>query len=235
MTRKLMLIAAGGLIAAPILLTLGSFLSEEDWASAANWWPAGRSTCGSTTSARGQITLPLTASDNLAIALPASVRYQPGAKGEAVVSGDAALLNHVRIDGGRLSLDCDPGWFAPRFDIALTGPAIASWEVLGSADLSLAQINQPQLRVSIRGSGSIAAAGIADTVGLEISGSGKAELKSLTAKSARVEIRGSGDAQITAEEDADVLISGSGDVELFGHPKLRRSEVRGSGSIVQVP
>jgi carbon monoxide dehydrogenase subunit G len=107
--------------------------------------------------------------------------------------------------------------------------------LLGSADLSLAQINQPQLHVSIRGSGSIAATGIADALGLEISGSGKAELKSLTAQSAQVEIRGSGDAQITAEGDADVSISGSGNVELFGHPKLRRSEVRGSGTIVQVP
>jgi hypothetical protein len=177
--------------------------------------------------------LPFSAGDSLTIDLPASVHYQPGDKAEAVVSG--ALLDHVRFDGGRLSLDCEPGWFASRPDISLSGPAIVDWKVLGSGDLTLSQINQPELRLSIRGSGSVTATGTAQTVGLDISGSGEGRLRNLIAQSARIEIRGSGDAQITAQADADVSISGSGDVELYGHPTMRRSQVRGSGSIVQVP
>jgi hypothetical protein len=234
MIRKLKFVAAAGLIAALVFLTLGFSLAGRDWALAGNWWRVSQSTCGETASANAQITLPFTAEDNLAIALAASVRYQPGPKGEAVVSGDAALLDHVRIEGGRLRLDCDPGWSAPRFDIALTGPAIKSWELLGNTDLSLTQIDQPQLRVSIKGSGSIAASGTAETIRLAISGSGKAALKDLAAKSAEVDIRGNGDAQVTAQVDADVSISGNGNVELFGHPKLRSSDVRGYGNIVLV-
>jgi len=108
-------------------------------------------------------------------------------------------------------------------------------KLLGSGDLTLSQINQPQLRLSIRGSGSVAATGAADTVGLNISGSGAARLKDLAAKSVQIDIRGSGDAQLSAQADADISISGSGNVELFGRPILRRSEIRGSGRIVQVP
>ena len=235
MIGRLAVVAIAGMIGAVVLLATGIGLSGRDRVDTMHLWGAMRSSCEPTASTRQQVTLPFTAADNLVIDLPASVRYQPGDRAETVVSGDPAFLDHVRIDGGRLSLDCDPGWFASRLDISLSGPAISNWKLLGSGDLTLSQINQPQLRVSIKGSGSVAATGAADTVGLDISGSGAARLRDLTAKSVQIVIRGSGDAQMTAQADADVSISGSGNVELFGHPVVRRSEIRGSGRIVQTP
>jgi carbon monoxide dehydrogenase subunit G len=107
--------------------------------------------------------------------------------------------------------------------------------LLGSGDLILSQIDQARLRLSIRGSGSVTATGATGSVDMDISGSGAARLKGLTSKSAKITIRGSGDAQMTAQVEADVSISGSGNVELSGHPILKRSEIRGSGRIVQTP
>ncbi|NTG48152.1 DUF2807 domain-containing protein [Agrobacterium rhizogenes] len=235
MTGRLAFVATAGLIGAVVFLALGIGLSGRDWAEARHLWGAMPSTCGSAASTSQQVILPFTAVDRLVINLPASVRYQPGDKAEAIISGDPALLDHVRMEGGKLSLDCDPGWVDTRLDVSLSGPAIADWKLLGSGNLTLSQINQPLLRLSIRGSGSVAATGAADTVGLEISGSGAARLKNLTAKSAEIKVRGSGDVQLAAQVDADVSISGSGNVELFGRPVLRRSEIRGSGRIRQVP
>lgn len=235
MNGRLVFVAVAGTIGAVVLLSLGIGLSGRDRVDTMHLWGTMRSSCESPASARQQVTLPFTATDNLVIDLPASVRYQPGDKAEAIVSGDPALLDHVRIEGDRLSLDCDPGWFASRLDVSLSGPAISTWKLLGSGNLTLSQINQPQLRVSIKGSGSVAATGAVDMVGLDISGSGAARLRDLTAKSVQIDIRGSGDAQMTAQADADVSISGSGNVELFGRPVIRRSEIRGSGRIVQAP
>ncbi|WFU07167.1 DUF2807 domain-containing protein (plasmid) [Rhizobium sp. CB3171] len=235
MKGKLAFVATTGLIGAVVLLALGIGLSGRDWADARQLWGAIPSACASTTSAKPQVTLALTAGDSLAIDLPASVRYQPGGKAEVVVNGDPTLLDHVRMEGHRLSLDCDAGWFASKLAVSVSGPAITDWKLLGSGDLTLSQIDQPQLSLSIRGSGRVAASGTADTVDVDISGSGAARLKELTAKSAQIKIRGSGDAQMTAQTDADVFISGSGNVELFGRPILRRSEIRGSGRIVQAP
>ena len=235
MTGKLAFAATAGLTGAVVFLVLGIGLSGWDWANAGGQWIGRQSSCVSKASTKQQVTLPFSAGDSLTIDMPASVRYQPGDKAEAVVSGDAALLDHVRIEGGRLGLDCDPGWFASRLSVSLTGPAITDWKLLGSGDLTLSQLNQPELRLSIRGSGSVAASGTAGTLGLEISGSGAARLQNLTAQSAEIEIRGSGDAQVTAQTDADVSISGSGNVDLFGRPVLKRSEIRGSGRIVQAP
>ncbi|MGO4569569.1 DUF2807 domain-containing protein [Rhizobium sp. 2YAF20] len=235
MTGKLASVATVGLIGAVVFLALGVGLSGRDWGDARQLWGAMPSTCASTASTRQQITLPFITSDSLAIDLPASVRYQPGNMAEAIVSGDPTLLDHVRMEGGRLGLDCDPGWSTPRLVVSLTGPAITHWKLRGNVDLSMAQIDQRELQLNIRGSGSVVASGTAETVGLNISGSGDAELKSLTAQSAQIEIHGNGKVQVTAQVDADVSISGNGFIELFGHPKLRRSDVRGNGGVVQVP
>ncbi|WP_342782278.1 GIN domain-containing protein [Aliirhizobium smilacinae] len=193
------------------------------------------STCGPSGSTRQQITLPLAAIDGLAISLPATVRYQPGGEAQAIVSGDQTLLEHVRLENGRLDLDCEPGWPSPRLEVSISGPPITEWKMLGNVDLSLTNIDQPQIRFVIQGSGNITAAGTTESVRMEISGSGAANLKELSSQSTEIEVRGSGDAQITAKATADVSISGSGNVELFGNPMLRRSEIRGSGRIQQFP
>ncbi|WJH41738.1 DUF2807 domain-containing protein [Aliirhizobium terrae] len=235
MTRKLAFVATTGLIGSAVFLMLGTALAGSSWTDTARLWGVGQSTCTQAASTRNEITLPFAASDSLAIRLPASVQYQPGARAEAVVRGDSALLDHVRFEAGELNLDCDPGWFASRLEITLSGPPIARWEIRGSGDLTLSQISQPKLQVIIKGSGDVKATGSVDTVDLSISGSGEAQLDDLIAKSVKVDIRGSGDATLTAQIDADVSISGSGDVALFGNPAMRRSQVKGSGSIKQMP
>ena len=90
--------------------------------------------------------------DRLIIDLPGSVRYQPGGKAAMTVSGSAALLNHVRIDGQRLHLDCAPDLYGAAIDISLSGPRITDWQLVGRGDLTLPQIDQGQLRLDIRGS-----------------------------------------------------------------------------------
>ena len=235
MNGKLATGATTGLICAFVFLALGIGLSGPDWASAGHWWDGMRSGCGSAASGRQQITLPFSSNGSLAIDIPAFVQYQPGGKAEAVISGDPALLDHVRLEGGRLRLDCNPGWSSSKFEVSLSGPLVTDWKVHGSGDLALSELDQAELRLNISGSGSANATGSARTVDLDVSGSGAARLKDLAAQSVKIRIRGSGDAQVASAQDADISISGSGNIELYGHPVLRRSEIRGSGRLVQVP
>ncbi|QND50419.1 DUF2807 domain-containing protein (plasmid) [Phyllobacterium sp. 628] len=234
MTRRLAFIATGGLIGAAAFLTLGTVLSGSGWASTTYLWNGG-STCEPASGIQHQISLPFIVGDTLVIDLPGSIHYQPGEKAEVVVSGDPTLVGHVRMEAGRLGLDCAPGWSASQLDVKLSGPAITKWDLLGNSDLTLSQIKQPELQVNIKGSGYSSATGVVGAVTLSISGSGEARFEGLTAQSATVQIYGSGDAKVTATVDADVAISGSGNVRLSGHPAMRRAEIRGNGHIVQVP
>ncbi|WP_158813335.1 GIN domain-containing protein [Methylocapsa sp. S129] len=233
MRRTSILIAAVGTLGAFVFLAPGVVLSGQYRAHAATWSRVSQLPCESTASSRTQVILPFTPGDSLTITLPGSVRYRPGDKAEAVVTGDAALLDHVRLENGTLSLDCEPN--SSKLEIDLTGPAIADWKLQSSANLTLTDISQRQLRLTITGSGNVMAAGAVETVGLKSTGSGNAELKSLVAKSAEIATTGSGGARLTAETNANVSITGSGNVELFGNPTLSRSKVTGSGRIIEIP
>jgi len=205
MTRKLAFVATTGLIGSALFLALGAALAGPNWTDKARLWGVGQSNCGSATSTSSEVTLPFAASDSMTILLSASIHYQPGDKAEAVISGDPALLQHLRLEAGQVGLNCNPGWFGSRLDIKLSGPPITRWELRGSGDLSLSQISQPKLDVTIKGSG-VTAMGTVNAVHLGIFGSGEARFEDLAAQSAQVEIRGSGDARVTAQVDADVLI-----------------------------
>ena len=235
MNGKMATVATTGLICAFVFLALGIGLSGPNWASAGRWWGDVQSDCGPAASGRQQVILPFSSDGSLSIDIPASVQYQPGGKAEAVISGDPALLDHVRLERGRLRLDCDPGWSNSKFNVSLSGPLVTDWKVRGSGDLVLSGLDQADLRLGISGSGSVAATGSVKTVDLDVSGSGAARPKDLAAQSVKIRIRGSGDAEVAAAADADISISGSGNIELYGHPVLRRSEIRGSGRLVQVP
>lgn len=235
MMGKLAIVAVTGLVGGLALLTLGIGLSGQGLAEARKLLGASSSTCRGAAVAGREITLPFTPGDSLRIDIPGTVTYRPGDKAEAIVRGDPELIGHVRIDGQRLSFDCDPGWGASGIKVALSGPAIADWTMNGSGELTLTDIDQPKLVLSIMGSASIAATGAADDVSVNVMGSGSAGLKDLSAKSAEVVIRGSGDAEVSASSEADVSIAGSGNVEISGRPVMRRSEIMGSGRITQVP
>ncbi|UHS61844.1 DUF2807 domain-containing protein [Agrobacterium vaccinii] len=235
MTRRLVLVAAAGLTGAVAFLAVGIGLAGHNPGDVKILWGAVGSTCGSSVSADDQITLPFDVVDSLEISLPATVRYERGERPEMVISGNRSLLDHVRMEGGKLSLNCDPGWPASPLDVRISGPAIASWKLNGNVELGLMNVDQPKIRFDLRGSGSIIAAGTTENVDLTISGSGKAMLKNLTTQSAKIDIRGNGDAEITAKTSADVSISGNGNIDLFGNAVLRRSEIRGNGHVTQLP
>jgi hypothetical protein len=249
MNGRLRRIATTSLIVAVACLVLGASLGGLGWADGAmsgldwkggrhGWWRMSQLSC-STPQPGGEqstVTLPWEASDSLDISLPASVDYQPGPKAEAVVSGDAELVKHVRLTSRALEFDSSFNCFiGGKLSVRLTGPAVANWRLSGSSRLKLSGIDQDAIEIGISGSGSVAATGAARQMSLRISGSGSGDLARLAAKRAEIRISGSGDADIAAQDEADVRISGSGSLRLHGHPARMHSQISGSGRVSQEP
>jgi len=168
--------------------------------------------------------------------VPARVYYQPGPKAQASVSGEAELVSHVRMHDGKLTWDtvvnCLP---ADDLVVRITGPAVTAWTLSGSGELELSGIEQDELRITMRGSGTVNASGETHMASLDAAGSGRANLSRLDAQHAKARIRGSGRADLAAREDADIFISGSAVVTLHGAGARVQSQVSGSGQIRQVP
>lgn len=171
--------------------------------------------------------------DTLAVDLGAKVQYTQ-AKGPAklTVSGPQAAVNDVEVDGGHIRYHEDHD-HDTSLTITISAPAVTSFEMAGSGDLSIKDYSQDRLVVDLTGDGNVTATGEAKAIRLSIDGSADADLGKVKARSAKVEISGSGDATVAPTDLADIAISGSGNVTLLTHPASLQSELSGSGQVLQ--
>ena len=196
-------------------------------------------------------------SDNrAAIAFPANTHYQAGSGDQLVVKGDPAIISHVRVHNGVVDLDCRNGFGrwnrGDRIDVTLPGKrTFQKFEMMGTGDMQLSGLSQPDAKVALEGSGTVETDGKVDRLSLEIDGSGtvqskgqtdnlhvevdgsgKVQLADLVAKDARVDISGSGKVDVAPQNSLNVDISGSGTIFLHSEPKSLETDISGSGRIV---
>jgi hypothetical protein len=194
--------------------------------------------------------------DRAAVAVVANTYYRAGSGDQLVVKGDPRIISHVYVRDGLVGIDCRISNFyrskADRIEVTLPGRNFRSFEQLGSGDMRLAALSQPEARISVEGSGNIeadgkvghlkadiagsgtlAVTGNADNLDLDLRGSGDAKLGELAVKNADVTIAGSGDVEIAPQGASRVAITGegSGGVKAAGTADTVKVDVRGSGDI----
>jgi hypothetical protein len=173
--------------------------------------------------------------DRIGIALPATVHYQAGGNPRVVVRGPADLLARVRYDHGDLGLErslFDWSSDGEKLDVTLTGMTLHKVGLAGRVDMTMGEIHQDRLDISIAGRGTVEASGGADELSLKIAGSGDYQLGKLAAKSLEVRIAGSGQVAAASADRARVSITGSGDVHFASAmPKDISTDITGSGSV----
>jgi hypothetical protein len=244
MTRTAPLIATVGILTALVCLPLAAALHRSTGGTA-NWWDdlAAWGDWDDENDSAGSANIearefPWGDSDRLEVQVPATVHFVPAPAWHLSIRGPSRTLDRLSVSNGHIGLR-DSGPFhhhhAGSLDIELAGPALHEIGVDGSGTLTLDSLKQDTLDIRIRGSGSARANGSVDALKLVIMGSGSARMEHLTSASTVVRIAGSGDADIGPTQDADVEISGSGDVRLHSQPKRLRSQVHGSGRIVELP
>jgi hypothetical protein len=186
-----------------------------------------------------------TGGETLRIDLPARVIFTQGDKADVTVEGPEGLARRVVLTDGRLHFDGDGEGRGFRFNhngvrvfansddliVRVTAPGVRSFVLNGSGDLDIQSYDQPELSLTLNGSGEAYASGKAGKVDLKIAGSGEAELTSLTITDANVAIAGSGEAKLGPTGEADVNIAGSGDVTLTERPARLSKSIAGSGDI----
>jgi hypothetical protein len=190
-----------------------------------------------------------TGGQTLTVELSADVDYVQGDTPGVTVTGPTQLVERIRLENGRLFwIDSDgPNhetvvfgrrqsgrgvWVqSEAVKIVVTAPNINSFDLEGSANLTLRDYDQDTLAVDVSGSGSVTAYGKARALELDISGSGEADLTGLTLTDANVAIAGSGGAVLTPTGQVEVSLSGSGDVDLLAQPANLRQDISGSGDV----
>ncbi|MES2255614.1 MAG: DUF2807 domain-containing protein [Pseudomonadota bacterium] len=171
-----------------------------------------------------------------AIALPANVHYQAGSGDELVVKGDPDFIAHIRVRDGLVALDCNGNFHLgknDRVDVTLPGRrTFKSFALLGTGNVQLSGLSQPDVKVSIAGSGDLQADGKTDNLKVDVKGSGNLKLGDLAAKNVDVDIKGSGKAEVSPQDSLNVDLAGSGTIYLRSEPRKIETSIHGSGTIV---
>jgi Putative auto-transporter adhesin, head GIN domain len=110
-----------------------------------------------------------------------------------------------------------------------SGPAF-SISSAGSGDARVDRINSPAVRLATSGSGDVTATGRCTTIDVSVSGSSNINAAGLQCADAEVKISGSGDVKVHATAKANIRISGSGDVVVSGGARCQ-SRSSGSGDV----
>jgi hypothetical protein len=103
-------------------------------------------------------------------------------------------------------------------------------DVAGSGSQKATNVKTSSLQVRVTGSGSVTAAGTADSQDVTMSGSGVYNGSGLTTMTTKVSSTGSGSADVAVRDRLEVSITGSGTVSYSGSPQVTQS-VTGSGSL----
>lgn len=100
----------------------------------------------------------------------------------------------------------------------------------GSGDMKL-NVDATEIKVSLAGSGNMTLEGKTNMLEADIAGSGNYRGFNLTAHNADVSISGSGDVEIVCNGDLKGRVAGSGSITYKGNPKNEDTKVAGSGRI----
>lgn len=171
------------------------------------------------------------------------------------VSIDSNLIGDVqtRVAGNTLIIDESENMHdlvsGPHVIVAV--PTVEQASLSGSGDIELRSFKQdspvllfldgsgnlafggqvPALTAHSSGSGDVWLDGSADSVQLDLDGSGNIQADSFTALAGRLSLDGSGDIAARVDGPTRVALSGSGSVDVYGTPELEVASNSGSGDI----
>jgi len=170
-------------------------------------------------------------SERLSLSIPAEVTYtQAEGPGKVTVTGPQRLVNRVEVDDGRIRVR-KGAWGVRRVKITVSAPNVSRFHLSGANRLIIENYRQPSLSVDVSGASEITARGEAETLDIDISGAGEADMGGLKTREASVDISGSGEATVAPTAKARLEISGMGEISLLTDPADLETDISGAGRI----
>mgnify|MGYP000045835183 CR=1 FL=1 len=105
--------------------------------------------------------------------------------------------------------------------------------VQGSGEIQFDELHAENISTHVLGSGSITLKGNAISHTIESVGSGVVHAYDLKAINSKLSVVGAGNCEINADNQLDVIITGSGSVRYLGKPEVLHKEISGEGSLIK--
>lgn len=172
---------------------------------------------------------------DLAGTLGVDVTVAPGKPGAVELYGDADLFDKVTTTVKDGILVIDTHFPKNRHNLhmhaVVSASDLSSLMLSGTGQIKAAGISTPSLALSMPGTGELKVAGTTTNLRIDLNGTGSVSAKKLTSKSASVTMSGTGSATLEATDSVVAELSGTGSIDVHGHPARVTQRKSGLGSI----
>jgi hypothetical protein len=171
----------------------------------------------------------------VAMSLPGDLEVRQGAPEGVTVMSDDNLLPYIEtvVEHGVLEVRARANTsisMKSGLRVSVVARSIEKLALSGAGNIDARGIDVPKLTLRVSGAGDAKLAGRAQALDARVSGSGHVDAVKLTAQDATVHVSGSADVKLDARKTLTASISGVGNVEYYGDPKVER-RVSGVGRI----
>lgn len=162
------------------------------------------------------------------------ITIDPKGTQAVALQGDDNLLPLIstHMNGGQLRISTMTA-ISPSKTIHVTiiAKELDALLVSGAGNVRVNGIRSPKWAASVSGAAQVTLAGQATESTIDISGAADVSAFDLLAQTATVRLSGAGNAQVFASAKLDVRVSGVGNVEFRGNPKIVDKNITGVGSV----
>lgn len=167
-----------------------------------------------------------------------TVEVTLGKPASVTITGDADRVDHVTttVKDGVLVIKTpehhrDPNRRNRHLRAVVTAPDLSSLAITGTGTLKVTGIANDRLAIDVPGTGALKVSGSTGALNVRIGGTGEVTGKDLAARDLTVDIGGTGAARLNATRSVDARITGTGSLDVHGHPAQIKKTVTGPGSV----
>ena len=118
--------------------------------------------------------------------------------------------------------------------VAVDVPSLSSVRVEGAGDVAIKGLNGSTFTLDVSGAYDVVASGTVGELAVTVNGAGDANLKALTSSSARIEVNGAGNCSARVRDAVEAIISGVGEIRIYGRPGTVKKTISGVGEVIFV-
>jgi len=164
------------------------------------------------------ISSPANSKCKITLSTPSLVAVEAVASGNFNLHGKAALTS-ITVNG------------SGDVDVETLETDRLSVKVSSSGDVRVHSLKATATTVAMLGSGDLELAGSTTSLDAKVVGSSTVKASTLVAETVKLEVTGSGSASVDATKKADVAVTGSGSAKVSGNPAERTKKLVGSGAL----
>lgn len=152
------------------------------------------------------------------------------------LEGDDNILPLIKteVKGGVLTIGNSQSISTrSKLRLRISAPTLDGIASSGASEIVASGVKSDDFRIDFSGASNLQVSGETKTLEVEMSGAGEVDAKDLRAQKVKVTSSGAAQADVYASEELTASVSGAGNINYYGDPKVFNEDKSGPGTITK--